>query len=64
VRKAARFWERVVEHVGEVLEDLVARWNREGMPATQRRRVAERARKGPDGRTAEAGAPKSARDKR
>src|SRR5438105_3423329 len=40
-RKAARFWERVVEHVGEVLEDLVARWNREGMSATQRRRVAE-----------------------
>jgi len=64
VRKAARFWERVVEHVGEVLEDLVARWNREGMPATQRRRVAERARKGADGRTAEAGAPKSAREKR
>lgn len=38
---AARFWELVVEHVGEVLEDLVARWNREGMPATQRRRVPE-----------------------
>jgi len=38
-RMAAKFWERVVEHVGEVLEDLVARWNREGMPATRRRRA-------------------------
>src|SRR4029077_9068449 len=38
-RAAARFWDRVVEHVGEVLEDLVARWNRDAMPATQRRRV-------------------------
>ncbi len=38
-RLAARFWERVVDHVGEVLEDLVARWNREAMPATQRRRA-------------------------
>ena len=38
-RAAAKFWERVVEHVGEVLEDLVARWNREAMPATQRRRA-------------------------
>jgi len=36
---ATRFWDRVVDHVGEVLEDLVARWNREGMPATQRRRA-------------------------
>ena len=39
-RAATKFWERVVDHVGEVLEDLVARWNREGMPATQRRRAA------------------------
>jgi len=38
-RAAAKFWERVVEHVGEVLEDLVARWNRDAMPATQRRRA-------------------------
>jgi len=38
-RAAGKFWERVVDHVGEVLEDLVARWNREGMPATQRRRA-------------------------
>src|SRR4051812_14515964 len=38
-RMAAKFWERVVDRVGEVLEDLVARWNREGMPATRRRRA-------------------------
>jgi hypothetical protein len=38
-RMAGKFWERVVDHVGEVLEDLVARWNREGMPATRRRRA-------------------------
>ena len=38
-RTAGKFWERVVEHVGEVLEDLVARWNREAMPATHRRRA-------------------------
>ena len=64
-RKAARFWERVVEHTGEVLEDLVARWNREGMPATQRRRVVpERARRGANGRTTEAGPPRSAREKK
>jgi len=37
-RVAQKFWEQVVDHVGEVLEDLVARWNREGMPATRRRR--------------------------
>jgi creatinine amidohydrolase len=37
-RSAQKFWERVVDHVGEVLEDLVARWNREAMPATRRRR--------------------------
>ena len=43
-RMANKFWERVVEHVGEVLEDLAARWNREGMPATRRRR-APKARK-------------------
>jgi len=36
---AGRFWDRVVDHVGEVLEDLVARWNREGMPASRRRRA-------------------------
>jgi creatinine amidohydrolase len=44
-RLAARFWERVVQHVGEVLEDLAARWNREGMPATQRRRAATKSRR-------------------
>ncbi len=37
-RAAARFWSHVVEHVGEVLEDLVARWNRDAMPASRRRR--------------------------
>ena len=37
-RAAAKFWERVVEHVGELLEDLVARWDREGMPAPRGRR--------------------------
>jgi creatinine amidohydrolase len=37
-RSAAKFWERVIDHVGEVLEDLVARWNREGMPAGPGRR--------------------------
>ncbi len=64
-RKAARFWDRVVDHVGEVLEDLVARWNREGMPATSRRRVTEeRSRRGGNGRTTEATPPKSAREKK
>ncbi|HMI32037.1 MAG TPA: creatininase family protein [Candidatus Limnocylindrales bacterium] len=37
-RAAQKFWEQVVDHTGEILEDLVARWNREGMPATRRRR--------------------------
>jgi creatinine amidohydrolase len=32
-RKARDFWTRVVEHIGEVLEDLVMRWDREGYPA-------------------------------
>jgi len=39
-RVAAKFWERVVEHVGDLLEDLVARWDREGMPAPRGRRRA------------------------
>jgi len=43
VRTAGKFWERLVEHVGEVVEDLVARWEREGMPAGPRRRGAARA---------------------
>jgi creatinine amidohydrolase len=42
-RAAGKFWERVVEHVGDVLEDLVARWDREGMPAGPRRRPGARA---------------------
>ena len=37
-RSAAAFWGRVVEHVGDVLEDLVARWDREGLPAPRARR--------------------------
>jgi creatinine amidohydrolase len=41
-RAAAKFWDHVVDHCGEVLEDLVARWNREGMPASQRRRAARK----------------------
>jgi hypothetical protein len=32
-KRALTFWERVVEHVGDVLEDLVIRWDREGWPA-------------------------------
>lgn len=44
-RAAAAFWERVVQHVGEVLEDLAARWNREAMPATQRRRAPKKSRR-------------------
>jgi creatinine amidohydrolase len=32
-RKAREYWARVVEHIGEVLEDLVMRWDREGYPA-------------------------------
>ncbi len=38
VRSATAFWGRVVEHVGDVLEDLVARWDREGFPAPRGRR--------------------------
>ena len=36
-RVAAKFWDRVVEHVGELLEDLVSRWDREAMPASSGR---------------------------
>jgi creatinine amidohydrolase len=38
-KKARAYWERVVEHVGEVLEDLVVRWEREGYPAPRPRRA-------------------------
>lgn len=36
-KKARDYWTRVVEHVGEVLEDLVVRWEREGYPAPRSR---------------------------
>ena len=39
-KKAREFWERVVEHVGELLEDLVVRWDREGYPAPRSRKAA------------------------
>jgi len=37
-KKARDYWTKVVEHVGEVLEDLVVRWDREGYPAPRARR--------------------------
>ncbi len=37
-KRALAFWQRVVEHVGDVLEDLVVRWDREGWPAPRSRR--------------------------
>lgn len=39
-KRALAFWSRVVERVGEVLEDLIARWDREGWPAPRSRRRA------------------------
>lgn len=38
-KKALEFWKRVVDHVGDVLEDLVVRWDREGWPAPRGRRA-------------------------
>ena len=46
-RAAAKFWERVVEHVGDLLEDLVSRWDREAMPAPRGRRRAAPGSRGP-----------------
>lgn len=40
-KKARDYWTRVVEHVGEVLEDLAMRWEREGYPAPRARRSAQ-----------------------
>ena len=40
-KKARDYWTRVVEHVGEVLEDLTMRWEREGYPAPRARRNAQ-----------------------
>ncbi len=37
-KRALEFWGRVVERVGDVLEDLVVRWNREGFPEPRARR--------------------------
>lgn len=42
VKKARLFWARVVEHTGDVLEDLVVRWDREGFPAPRPRRPSGR----------------------
>ena len=36
-KKARDYWTKVVEHAGEVLEDLVVRWEREGYPAPRSR---------------------------
>ena len=38
-KKAQVYWQRVVEHVGDLLEDLVVRWDREGYPAPRPRRA-------------------------
>lgn len=38
-KKAQAYWTRVVEHVGDMLEDLVLRWDREGYPAPRPRRA-------------------------
>src|SRR5687768_11199448 len=48
-KKARDYWTRVVEHVGEVLEDLAMRWEREGYPAPRSRRNAEAAASGANG---------------
>jgi len=39
-KRALLFWAKVVERVGDVLEDLIARWDREGWPAPRSRRRA------------------------
>ena len=49
VKKARAFWDRVVEHSGEVLEDLVVRWEREGFPAPRPRRASARGHVGHGG---------------
>ena len=50
-KKARDYWARVVDHVGEILEDLVMRWDREGFPAprTSRRAAADGASGGANG---------------
>jgi len=37
-KRALLFWAKVGDHVGDVLEDLIARWDREGWPAPRSRR--------------------------
>jgi len=54
-KRALAFWERVVEHAGEVLEDLVIRWDREGWPAPRGRRDARGRRLGSHGSSARPG---------
>jgi len=55
VKKARAFWARVVEHSGDVLEDLVVRWEREGFPAPRPRRAAGRGHVGHGGAAPGAG---------
>ncbi len=49
VKKARAFWDRVVEHSGDVLEDLIVRWEREGFPAPRPRRPVGRGHVGHGG---------------
>jgi creatinine amidohydrolase len=37
-KKARGYWSKVVDHCGEVLEDLLVRWEREAFPAPRSRR--------------------------
>jgi creatinine amidohydrolase len=41
-KRARAYWSTVVEHCGEVLEDLLVRWEREGFPAPRARRSGAR----------------------
>jgi creatinine amidohydrolase len=49
LKKARLYWDRVVEHTGELLEDLVLRWEREGFPAPRPRRSSLRGHAGHGG---------------
>jgi creatinine amidohydrolase len=55
-KKARDYWTKVVEHVGEVLEDLVMRWEREGYPAPRGRRGASGGDSAPSGANGHGGA--------
>ena len=61
--KARVFWTRVVEHSGEILEDLVVRWEREGFPAPRPRRGAGRGHVGHSGPGAGGGGGGNGHDK-